>query len=147
MQRFCNSWRVRNLLGMVLRLNKSHKLAESIMSLHHRLPRRSTNFHHFIHWIFHSSHVVNNARDNPFRFPKSLCWMKFTSDSWRLNHIELHHPKHLHVAPQKNLTIRSMPQSVEPAQHFEFNNNKDSFEDLDVFPYLEHFENIADAES
>jgi len=34
MQRFCNSWHVRNLLAMVLRLNKSLKLAESIMSLY-----------------------------------------------------------------------------------------------------------------
>jgi len=37
MQHFCNSWRVRNLLVMVLRVNQSLKLAESIVSLqpHH----------------------------------------------------------------------------------------------------------------
>ena len=34
MQRCCNCWCVRNLLVMVLRLNKSLKLAESIVSLH-----------------------------------------------------------------------------------------------------------------
>jgi len=34
MQSFCNSWCVRNLLVMVLRLNKSLKSAESIMILH-----------------------------------------------------------------------------------------------------------------
>ena len=41
MQRFCNSWRVKNLLVMVLRLNKS---AERIVSLHTRLLKPSTNF-------------------------------------------------------------------------------------------------------
>jgi len=34
MQHFCNSWCVRNLLVMVLRLNKSLRLAESIISVH-----------------------------------------------------------------------------------------------------------------
>jgi len=34
MQHFCNSWHVRNLLVMVLRLSISLKLAESIVSLH-----------------------------------------------------------------------------------------------------------------
>jgi len=34
MQRYCNSWRVRNLIVMVLRINESLTLAESIVSLH-----------------------------------------------------------------------------------------------------------------
>ena len=34
----------------------------------------------------------------------------------------------------------------EPAQCREFNTNKDSVEDLDVFPYLQHVENITDSE-
>jgi len=50
MQNFCNSWNVRNLLATVLRLNESHKLAESIVRLHpqqtaqaqHQLPSLST---------------------------------------------------------------------------------------------------------
>jgi len=40
MHRFCNSWPVRILLVMVLRLNK---LAESIVSLHTRLLRPSVS--------------------------------------------------------------------------------------------------------
>ena len=69
MQHFCNSWHARNLLVMVLRLNKSVKLAESIVSLHTRLLRPSTNFCHFLHLILHSSHVIDNAREDPFPLP------------------------------------------------------------------------------
>jgi len=49
MQRFWNSWRVRYLCVMVLMLNKSLKLAESIVSLHTRLLRLSIDFRRFLH--------------------------------------------------------------------------------------------------
>jgi len=67
MQRFCNSWRVRNLLVMVLRLKT---LAESIVSLHTRLLRPSTNIRPFLQCILHSSRVVDNAREDPFLLPQ-----------------------------------------------------------------------------
>jgi hypothetical protein len=67
MQRFGNSWRVRNLPVMVLRLNK---LTESIMSLHTRPLRPSTNFRTFLLCILHSSHVINNSREDPFPLPR-----------------------------------------------------------------------------
>jgi len=71
----------------------------------------------------------------------------FALDSWQHKHIKFHHPEHLQVSHQKNLTICSAPRRVEPTQHCEFHNNLDSVEDLDAFPYLEHVENFADLES
>ena len=72
---------------------------------------------------------------------------KFTSDSWQLTHIKLRHPEHHQVERQKNLTIRSAPRRIEPAQRRESNANKDSVEDFDLCAYLEHVEKIADSES
>jgi len=41
--------------------------------------------------------------------------------------------------------MRSVRRQVEPAQHREFNVNKDSVKDLYAFPYLEHIKTIADS--
>jgi hypothetical protein len=66
MQRFVNSRRARNLLVIVLSLNK---LAESIISLHPRLLRPRTNFRPFVQCILHCSLVVENATDDPCLLP------------------------------------------------------------------------------
>jgi len=148
MQRFCNSWCVRILFVMVLRLNKSLKLAESIMSLHP--PGCSGPAPTFVPFysVYSTPRPLSPMLEKtPFRCPKLSCWKMFTSDSSQLNHNKLHHPGHLQVALRMYLSIGSEPRRVEPAQRHGYNANNDSFEDLDAFPYPKHLENIADLES
>jgi hypothetical protein len=51
---------------MVFRLNESLQLAESIMSIHTRLLRLSTNHCPFEQCKLHCSGVVHNAREDLF---------------------------------------------------------------------------------
>jgi len=75
------SWQVRNLLVKEGRL---YKLTESIVNLHTRLLRPSTQFRPSLKCIHHCSRVVNNAREYLFPLPlnfqvESFCLRQLTT--------------------------------------------------------------------
>jgi len=141
----CNLWRVSNLLGMVLRINKSLKNRELLPT-----PDWSGPAPTFV--TFYNEYSTPRVSSTmpemtTLRCPEYSCRKTFISDRWQLDHMKLHHPEHLEVAGQMTLTVRSAPRSVDPAQCREFNANKDSVKYLDLFPNRKHLEIIADSES
>jgi hypothetical protein len=145
MQCFINTWRVTNLLMMVLRLNKSLKYRELIPTADCSGPAPTLV-------PFYSEYTtprVSSTIPGKTRFccPAFPCWKMFTSDSWRLKYIQLQHPEYVQVAHQKNVTVSGAPRRIEPAQRRGININKDSVGVLQVFPKLEQFEHIATSES
>jgi hypothetical protein len=145
MQCFYNSWCVRNHLVMVLRLNKSLKYRELIPTPDSSGPAPTL----VLFYSEYSTPCVSSTmpEKTPFCCPEFSFRTKFTSGSWRLEHIKLRHPEHLQIARQKNLTVRRAPQCIEATHRPDINTNKDSFENVDAFPYLEHLEHFADLES
>jgi len=130
---------------MVLRPNQSLKLAELILTPECLGPAPT-----FVP-VYSGYSIPRVSSRMPvktlFDYPEFSCWKTFTSDSWRLKHIKLHHREHRQGARLKNLNGRSAPWLVEPTQHCPFDANKDSVDDLQAFPNLKHLENIADSDN
>jgi hypothetical protein len=130
---------------MVLRLNKSLKYLERMPTPHCSGPK-PTCVPFFSEYS--TLHVLLTLPEKtPFHCPEYSCQKYCTSYCWRLQRNKLHHSEHLDGALQKNLTVRSVPRPIEPAQLHELNANNDLVEDFDVFSYLEHRDHIADSES
>jgi len=132
MQRFGNSWRVKTLLVMVLRLNQSLKYREHIPTPDCSGPPPTfAPFYSEYSTTRMSSTIPGKT---PSCCPEYECRKKLTADSWRLEHITLHLPEHLQVAHQKNQNVRSVHRRIEPAPSREFNTNKDQVGCFGAFP-------------
>jgi len=124
---------------MVLRLNNSLKYCGLLPTPDYSGPAPTfVPFYSEYYTLPISSTITEMTQ---FCCPEYSSRKQFTSDSWRLKNAKLHDPELLQVA--KNLTVRSRPRCIEPAQRREFIANSDLVEDLDTFRYLENREPIA----
>jgi hypothetical protein len=139
---FCNSWHVRNLIVMVLRLNKTLKYHELIPTT--ECSGLAPTIIPIYSQYFTACVSSTLPEMTPFCYPKFSCWKKFTLDSWGLKHIKIHHPEQLQDACQKNQTFLSALRLVKPTQCREITPNNGSPGDLHVFSELRHLEFIGD---
>jgi len=129
---FSNSGRVRNLLVMVFRLNKSLKYHELIPT-----PDCSGPAPPFVavNSVYCTARVSSTMPEKtPFHCPKFSCRKNFTSDSGRLNNIKLDNPEQLQVARQKKMTVCSVLRRIVHAQCRGFNANNGAADHLHMFP-------------
>jgi len=137
MQCFCNSWRDGwgpiNLSSMVslyphqtaqaqLQLSSLSTVNTPLLPCHWQCQRRP-------HSVAPNCHAERSSPQTP--------------GDWNISNYTILNTFKL----QRTWLFAAQPDALNPAQCRGFNTIKDSVDDLDAFPYLEHVENIADSES